>query len=219
MFFAFDDLDYVKNQDSGLDKKLRYDGTVEFNELIVENGWDTFARYVISEKDYQELKTGISPDHTIRQVLFNVTNVEESYDFSKQLFKEYCNNASDSMKVLLFYDSFMEQQAMEAGEEYYDGERIELQPEHPEIDLNWKYEPYFKVLFQKNMLLQYAIQFLLFAFVSIVMLASIGIIAFTRSQTIGLSNKQVYDDIRKLGADNSCALVSGWAGQRWWPLS
>ena len=103
VFFAFDDLDYVKNQDSGLDKKLRYDGTVEFNELIVENGWDTFARYVISEKDYQELKTGISPDHTIRQVLFNVTNVEESYDFSKQLFKEYCNNASDSMKVLLFY--------------------------------------------------------------------------------------------------------------------
>lgn len=206
VFFAFDDLDYVKNQDSGFDKKLRYDGTVEFNELIVENGWDTFARYVISEKDYQELKTGISPDHTIRQVLFNVTNVEESYEFSKQLFKEYCNNASDSMKVLLFYDSFMEQQAMEAGEEYYDGERIELQPEHPEIDLNWKYEPYFKVLFQKNMLLQYAIQFLLFAFVAIVMLASIGIIAFTRSQTIGLSNKQVYDDIRKLGADNSYIL-------------
>lgn len=35
------------------------------------------------------------------------------------------------------------------------------------------------------------------------MLASVGVIAYTRSQTIGISNKQVYDDIRKLGADDA----------------
>lgn len=203
VFFAYDDLDYVQNSETGVDKNLRYDGTIVFNELVVENGWDTFARFVISEEDYQDLKAGISDNHIIRQVLFNVENVEETYAFSKELYKEYCNQASEDMKVLLFYDSYLEQKAQEMGQEYYEAEHIQLQPDHPEIDLNWKYEPYFKVLFQKNMLVQYAVQFLLFAFVSIVMLASVGVIAYTRSQTIGISNKQVYDDIRKLGADDT----------------
>lgn len=203
VFFAYDDLDYVQNSETGVDKDLRYDGTIVFNELVVENGWDTFARFVISEEDYQDLKAGISDNHIIRQVLFNVENVEETYAFSKELYKEYCNQASEDMKVLLFYDSYLEQKSQEMGQEYYEAEHIQLQPDHPEIDLNWKYEPYFKVLFQKNMLVQYAVQFLLFAFVSIVMLASVGVIAYTRSQTIGISNKQVYDDIRKLGADDA----------------
>lgn len=206
VFFAYDDLDYVQNLETGLAKNLRYDGTVILNELIVENGWDTFSRFVISEKDYQELKAGISDEHIIRQVLFNVDHLEDSYAFSKHLYKEYCNHASEDMKVLLFYDSYLEQKAMKMGEAYYDGEHIQLQPDHPEIDLNWKYEPYFKILFQKNMLLRYAVQFLLFAFVSIIMLAAIGVIAYTRSQTIGISNKQVYDDIRKLGADDNYIL-------------
>lgn len=206
IFFAFDDLDFVMNENTGVQKELVYSGTVVFNELIVENGWDNFARFVISEEDYSALAEGISTEHVIRQILFNVDDLEKSYDFSKQLYEQYCNIASDDMKVLLFYDAYLEKKALSAGEEYYDGEHIELEPKHPELDLNWKYEPYFKILFQKNMLLQYAIQFLLFTFVAIVMLASVGIIGYTRSQTIGLSNKQVYDDIRKLGADNSYIL-------------
>lgn len=79
VFFAYDDLDYVQNLETGLAKNLRYDGTVILNELIVENGWDTFSRFVISEKDYQELKAGISDEHIIRQVLFNVDH--RSCDF------------------------------------------------------------------------------------------------------------------------------------------
>lgn len=206
IFFAFDDLDFAKNDATGAEKELRYAGTIVFNELIVENGWDTFSRFVISEKDYNELKEGISEEHVIRQVLFNVDDLDKSYDFSKKLYGEYCNAASEDMKVLLFYDAYLEKQAMLTGDEYYEGERIELEPDHPEADLNWKYAPYFKILFQKNMLLQYAVQFLLFAFVAIVMLASVGIIGYTRSQAIGLGNKQVYDDIRKLGANDHYVL-------------
>lgn len=206
IFFAFDDLDLAGNDVTGVEKELRYAGTVVFNELIVENGWDTFSRFVISEKDYKELKEGISEEHVIRQVLFNVNDLARSYDFSKKLYEEYCNAASEDMKVLLFYDAYLEKQALLAGDEYYEGDHIKLEPEHPEVDLNWKYEPYFKILFQKNMLLQYAVQFLLFAFVAIVMLASVGIIGYTRSQTIGLNSKQVYDDIRKLGADDNYIL-------------
>lgn len=206
IFFAFDDLDLAKNDATGVEKELRYAGTTVFNELIVENGWDTFSRFVISEKDYNELKKGISEEHVIRQVLFNVNDLDKSYDFSKKLYEEYCNAASEDMKVLLFYDAYLEKQALLTGDEYYEGEHIKLEPEHPEVDLNWKYEPYFKIIFQKNMLLQYAVQFLLFAFVAIVMLASVGIIGYTRSQTIGLNNKQVYDDIRKLGANDNYVL-------------
>ena len=135
-----------------------------------------------------------------------MADLEKSYEFSKALFKEYCLRAEEDMKVLLFYDSYLEQKAEASGEEYVEAERIELQPDSPEVDLDWKFAPYFKALFQKNILLQMAVQYLLFAYVATVMLASVGIIAYTRSQNIALSNKQVYEDVRKLGADNAYIL-------------
>lgn len=202
VLFAFDDLDYVKNTETGEGKKLKYAGTEAFNELVIDNGWDLFSRFIISAADYKKLSEGIGKEHIIRQILFNVSDLENSYTFSKELFKEYCLRADDSMKVLLFHDSYLEKKAKASGEEYMEAERIVLQPEHPEIELNWKYAPYFKVLFQKNMVLQHAVLYLLFAYVAIIMLAAVGIIAYTRSQSIGMSNKQVYEDVRKLGGDN-----------------
>lgn len=206
ILFAYDDLDHVKNTETGIEKELKYAGNENFNELVVDNGWDTFARFIISEADYEELKIGIADAHIIKQTLFNVNNLEKSYGFSKELFEEYCLKAETDMKVLLFHDSYMEQKAIDNGEEYMEAQRIELQPKHPEIELNWKYAPYFKMLFQKNILLQYAVQYLLFGYVAIVMLAAVGIIAYTRSQSIGNSNKQVYEDVRKLGANNKYIL-------------
>ena len=206
VLFAFDDLDYAKNTETGVEKNLTFAGTQIFNELVVDNGWDTFSRIIINDEDYAMLREGIASERESTQVLFNVADLEKSYEFSKALFKEYCLRAEEDMKVLLFYDSYLEQKAEASGEEYVEAERIELQPDSPEVDLDWKFAPYFKALFQKNILLQMAVQYLLFAYVATVMLASVGIIAYTRSQNIALSNKQVYEDVRKLGADNAYIL-------------
>lgn len=203
LLFAYDDLDYVQNTATGAECILQFAGTEIFNELVVSNGWDTFARFIINDNDYARLSEGVEAEHQINQVLFNVSDLENSYQFAKELFREYCLRAEENMKVLLFFDSHLARKAEEGGQEYWESEHITLEPDHPEIELDWKFAPYFKILFQKNMILQYAVQYLLFAYVAIVMLASVGIIGYTRSQSIGLRNKQVFEDIRKLGGDNN----------------
>lgn len=206
VLYSFRDLDYVKNEETGIGLELKYAGTEVFNELIIDNGWDTLSRIIISDEDYQVLEKGVTKEHIINQTLFNVDNLEASYMFSKELFKEYCTSVDERMKVLVFHDSYLEQKARENGEEYAEAQHIELQPENPEVELYWKYAPYFKILFQKNMLLQYGVLYLLFAYVAIVMLASVGIIAYTRSQSIGIRNRQIYEDVRKLGGNNDFIL-------------
>lgn len=202
-FFAYDDLDYAVNPETDVEKQLQFAGTEVFNELLGENGWDTFSRFIISDKDFAELSLGSEPQHQIKQILFNVSDIDQSYEFSKTLYKEFCLAAGDEMKVPSFYDEFLEQQAKINGKEYRESEHITLEPEQPENNLNWKFQPYFKIIFKKSMILQYAVQYLLFSYVAVVMLASVAIIGYTRSQSIGHRNRQVFEDIRKLGGNNS----------------
>jgi len=43
----------------------------------------------------------------------------------------------------------------------------------------------------------------LFLFITLICFAAVLVIAFTRCMTIALTNRQVYDDLRRLGASNS----------------
>lgn len=42
---------------------------------------------------------------------------------------------------------------------------------------------------------------MLFIYVAVICFAAVGIIGYTRSQSVGISNAQVFEDIKKLGAD------------------
>lgn len=50
----YDDLDYVQNTYAGIDKDMKYAGTVEYGSLATLTGFDGLARYVISDADYAE---------------------------------------------------------------------------------------------------------------------------------------------------------------------
>ena len=43
---------------------------------------------------------------------------------------------------------------------------------------------------------------MLFIYVAIICLAAVAIISYTRSMTVVVKNKQVFDDVRKLGGNN-----------------
>lgn len=43
---------------------------------------------------------------------------------------------------------------------------------------------------------------MLFIYVSVICLAAVGIIGYTRSMTVAVKNKQVFIDVRKLGGNN-----------------
>lgn len=65
----------------------------------------------------------------------------------------------------------------------------------------WKYYPAMKILVEKSYFQNFAVFFLLFVFVAVICLIAVGIVSYTRSVTIGINNKRLFDDLMKLGAN------------------
>lgn len=74
------------------------------------------------------------------------------------------------------------------------------QRESSAFRLYWQYMPHFRVLDQNDFTKTVAVFLMLFAFVAIVCFAAVLVIAYTRCVTIALNSRQVYDDLRRLGA-------------------
>ncbi|MDE8732474.1 FtsX-like permease family protein [Eubacteriales bacterium DFI.9.88] len=198
----FGDLDHVKNTVTGLTMNLKDGGTADYQGLVQNDGFTVNGRFVLNDNDFSKLKRGLSDELITRQILFDAGELEDSYEFAKALFKEYCLRASDEMKVLSSYDEFQKQEALAAGKIYDYDSQVQLRPEHSEVDLGWKYAPNFKILNLKNIFSSFILYYLLFIYVAVICMAAVGIIAYTRSMNVGIANKQVFDDLRKLGADH-----------------
>ena len=106
---------------------------------------------------------------------------------------------SDSMKVGSNYDAYKaktsEPDSMYAMEAIYDAD-------NPVKESDWQYEPTLLVLKEKNGLMTYAVYLLIFLYVSVICLAAVVVVAYARSQSVGLSSRQVFEDLEKLGADH-----------------
>lgn len=154
------------------------------------------TNYILNDEDFAGLKEGLSKRFQVTQVLFDVSEEGEIYAFSKELYAQYCNSASDSMRVMAAYDEYR----AGADGNYGDGEPIMLYPKRPEIEVDWKYNPVFVPLLERNFLLAYTTLLLIFIFVSVICLVSAGVIGYTRSITVAVKSKRVLMDVKKLGA-------------------
>lgn len=166
---------------------------------------DTF---VLTDEDYASITQGLTPDWQEVQVLFNAEN--DSYAFSKALLHSIVAHSGPETAVFDGYDRISRMNAHKAGEEYW-GDQIEelnlpiidlSQPDTSDFQLNWLYMPKFQALDDGNFLSNFAVFLLLFVFVAILCFGAVGVILYTRSQTLMLSNAWVYEDLRKLGASN-----------------
>lgn len=166
---------------------------------------DTF---VLNDEDYASITQGLTPDWQEVQVLFNAEN--DSYAFSKALLHSIVAHSGPETAVFDGYDRISRMNAHEAGEEYWGDQVEELnlpiidlsQPDTSDFQLNWLYMPKFQALDDGNFLSNFAVFLLLFVFVAILCFGAVGVILYTRSQTLMLSNAWVYEDLRKLGASN-----------------
>lgn len=166
---------------------------------------DTF---VLTDEDYTSITQGLTPDWQEVQVLFNAEN--DSYAFSKALLHSIVAHSGPETAVFDGYDRISRMNAHEAGEEYWGDQVEELnlpvidlsQPDTSDFQLNWLYMPKFQALDDGNFLSNFAVFLLLFVFVAILCFGAVGVILYTRSQTLMLSNAWVYEDLRKLGASN-----------------
>lgn len=202
-FNQYSDLDYVSNPDTGINMELEYDGTVEFSGLVTVNGFDGLSRYVISDNDYAKMKEGLPQELIVRNILFNVKDLDESYIFAQELYRQYCDRASNDMLKMTGYDEFQEKIALEKDGYYAYSDMVQPNADHPEEYCDWKYTPNFKILNINNGFISFGIFYMLFIYVTVICLAAVGIISYTRSMTVAVKNKKVFEDVKKLGANKN----------------
>ncbi len=167
-------------------------------------------RYVLDDGDYERITRGLTGEWYERTAVFNVENEERSYDFAKALFNEIVDCSGPEVEVYDSWDPVIRDRYLaEEGEYFLDSEALAEAGEAP-IDysqrdssnfrLSWKYMPQFRVLDKADFVKTVAVYLMLFVFVAIVCFSAVMVIAYTRCMTIALTNRQVYEDLRRLGA-------------------
>lgn len=164
-----------------------------------------FGRYVVSDEDYLKITNGLTLDCQEQMVFFNVENDEQTYDFAKALFNEIVDHSGEEVAVYDSFDPILKQIHTELYGYYFLDEQ-----EPPNYDnrdssdfrMYWQYMPKFRVLDKADFIKTTAVFLMLFIFISIICFVAVIVIAFTRSITIAISNKKIYDDLRHLGASN-----------------
>ncbi len=211
-------LDEIRNPATGDTMVPQFQGTVEFDNLANDNVSYPFT-FVLSDKDYRRFSEGLTDAHKEKHVLFCAEHAEEArpgactcgtdrlcpamYDFADAWKREYIAKATALSNHYSLYDAHEEELALAAGTEYsYTGE-IELSPENPQLLGEWKYAPFSKILLQANAMEMVAVFVLLSIYVSIISLTAAGIMSYIRSITIAMDNRQLFEDLKKLGADDA----------------
>ncbi len=171
-----------------------------------------FGYKVLDDTDYALITEGLTDEWLEAKVFFNVENDMETYAFAKRLFYVIVDKSSLEVAVYDGYDPVVKILTEEKGENYFlDREHQEAygyellnysQREASNFRLFWKYMPQFRVLDEADYIKTHAVFLMLFIFIAIICFAAVIVIVYTRSLTIALTNAQVYDDLRHLGASN-----------------
>ena len=169
-----------------------------------------FGRYVCDDEDFASLSTGLPDAWRETMVFFNVEDCAGSYDFAKALFNRIVDGSGPEVAVMDAWDPVVrEREIAEKGSYWYDEYPLRYdQRNSSEFRLYWQYMPQFRVLDKADFVKTTAVFIMLFVFIAIVCFAAVFVIAYTRCMTIALNNRQVYEDLGKLGASRAYLYAS-----------
>ncbi|MDE7244737.1 MAG: ABC transporter permease [Oscillospiraceae bacterium] len=177
-----------------------------------------FQRFVMNDTDFAALSAGLPDSWRETQVCFNVENVSETYDYAKALFYEIVDRSGPEAAVLDGWDPVLRDYDIQTKGYYaFDPETSpELGIEVISYDrrdsstfrLFWQYMPQFRVLDKADLVKSVAVFMILFIFIAIVCFSAVIVIAYTRCVTIAMTHRQLYDDLRRLGAPGAYLYAS-----------
>lgn len=189
--------------ESGInDLPLSYIDTVSYESLNIsgDNNMGDASRFVVSDADFDRLKAGLSDSSLETQVLFDTEgNTSDEIAFSNELFRTFAEGMSDGMDVLTYYNAASAEREGAEYTETFSGAVVD--PENPLKAADWQFAPQLVPLLDQQMIMALAARLLTFSYIFIICIAAVGVIGYTRSQSVGLTNQQVFEDIRRLGAD------------------
>lgn len=178
--------------------------SVSFQEYLHYDMMAT-SYYVLDDTDYADITAGLADEWYEKLVYFNVENDLQTYDFAKKLYNAIVDHSGPECEFPEYYDRVEKIAADEAGEIYW-GDTSNMtrisyaQRDSSEFKQFWKYVPQFRVLDRNDFVATYAVFLMLFVFIAIVCFAAVLVIGYTRCLTIAINNRQVYEDLRHLGA-------------------
>lgn len=198
------DISRITNPVTGQSLSVRPVESVLKNDLL-------FQCRVIDDSDYASLSKGLTDEWKETQVFFNVKN--DCYAFSKELFYEIVSSSGPEAALPDGYDRIVRKRLLSNGEEYFfdpeNAEKYDIpviqydQPDSFVFRQNWLYMPKFRILDQSDFTTTMAVFLLLFIFISLLCFTAVGVILFTRSLTLCITNEEIYNNLKKLGASSA----------------
>lgn len=189
------------------EKKYGYSGGVKFGNLLTSSIYEGM-NIVLNDADFDFYAGHMDQKYKLHTVSFNVKDWEKSYAFASDLKNEIIRRTPKENAVYTDYNWFMDEQCREKGEAYFLNEEfppgegaLELSKDNSQLSLNWRYYPDFKILKDQDMMKNVAVMLMLFVYITIICLAAAGIIAYTRGVSIAMNYRQIFVDLRRLGAN------------------
>lgn len=197
-FFEYEDgLKEAMNPDTGKTYSLTYGGSVESDVLAPFS--EPFA-YVVCDEEYQIMTEGIQDMYKENIISFNAVNVEESYDFAKDLFAQYVECATDLSNHMRYWNIWAQKKADETGEEYSYGDKIDMTMNNNMLLDYWKYAPQFNIITMQDRMQLISVYVMLSLYVFIISLTAVSVMAYVRSISVATDNKGLFESLTKLGA-------------------
>ena len=210
------DADYITNMVTG--KEL----PISFSEYVADTMLGDRGYYILDDEDYRYITEGLTVKWMEETVFFNAdgtdgTDDEDSFVFSRTFFDTFVDafaGSPENKRYLIYdnYDFVSEAEAEASGqiyEEYLSAELGGLSYEKRDSNdfrMYWMYMPRSRVLDSQEFMKTMAVFLMIFIFIATICLAVSMIICHTRSLTIAINNRYVFDDLRRLGASPSFLL-------------
>ena len=167
---------------------------------------------VLNDEDFARISRGLDNSWKETFVQFDTDSpygTEDEYRFSQALRERLVSASSGAGMDSSYYSRAAKAYCDEHGETYWADNEPASSVHFSQEDADtfqfwslWKYKPYFRVMEQNDFFMNMAILFMTFLFMAIVCYTAALIISYTRSLTVALSNRQVYEDLIRLGAGN-----------------
>lgn len=164
---------------------------------------------VIDEADYLEISQGLSDEWKENVLFFNV-NGEDNFSFARKYFDTFVDGFAacadrKQYEIVEPYDPVVKISEEEQGRVYWgDTDRMSKinydDRDSSDFRLYWKYMPFSKTLDNHDFMKTMAVYLMMFLFIALICLAVAMIICYTRSLTIAINNRYVFDDLKRLGA-------------------
>lgn len=201
--FITTDQTLLYNMVTGETLKTTFGGYL-YNEMLATKV------YVLDDGDYAAITQGLTSPWLEQYVFFDDQDTGDLYGFSKALFYEIVDRSGPEVEQSRYWDPVGKMLANDRGEDYaYDNEVNKStgfegisydQRDSIGFRSSWRYMPQFRVLDKADFLKTMAVFLMLFVFIAIVCFAAVIVIGYTRCLTIALNSRQIYEDLKRLGA-------------------